>query len=119
MKKKYIFIITLIILILIVGSIYKYNQLQKHDDLNELKNKVVKHLTSKGYKTDDYSIDISYHWESRLFGQDPYVIGVQFKDETDALYYYKYDTRSSNTEIRQSGVAPLIKEKDKNFKHAE
>ncbi|MWC30945.1 DUF3139 domain-containing protein [Paenibacillus sp. MMS18-CY102] len=119
MKKKRLFsIILLIITVLIVGVVYPYNQLNNHEDLDAVRSKVEEHLTNKKMKATDYQINVEYHWKSKLFGYDPYVISVQFHDEPDVKYYYKYDYKSETMGVYQNGVAPGGKE-DKNFKHAE
>lgn len=70
-------------------SIYFYNGVIKSQIDNEtVKNKVIRHLNREGYRSEDYSIDVSYHWENKLLGYNPYAIKVIFKDEQPVIYYY-------------------------------
>lgn len=112
---------TLIILILVV-SIFSTgcNIFSGPPEPEEsVKQKVVAHLASKGYKENEYNIDVKYD----KFAEDkyggPYAITVVFHDEPNVIYGYSYDYNSENKEISQNGVAPMDEKEDKNFKHDE
>lgn len=88
----------------------------KKNELPAVKDKVVEYLTkTKGYAPDDYNLQISFHWDSTLFGYSPYMIQVEFKDEPGVKYYYTY----RNGEVWMKGVQPSPDQDDKNLKHAE
>ncbi|RUS47362.1 DUF3139 domain-containing protein [Cohnella sp. AR92] len=84
-----------------------------------VKQKVVAHLISKGYKESEFNIEVKYYksGESKFGG--PYAINVVFNDEPNVIYGYKYNYKSENKDITQNGVAPMEGKNDKNFKHAE
>jgi hypothetical protein len=107
-----------LILLLAVGYIFIRSLTIPPVEVSEIKQLMVSHLAAQGYSPPDYQLEVTYLWEARLFGQDPYPIQVTFKDEQDVIYGYKYYYRSTK-EIIQSGAAPLSERTDKNFKHAE
>lgn len=108
-----------LLIISIVGISLYIGIIKSPIDNKEVGKKVVEHLLSKGLSQEKYELDINYHWESKLFGYNPYVIKVVFKDEPDVNYYYTYYYKSQIKEVTQSGIAPMNKRDDKNFKHME
>lgn len=120
MKKRALRILILVFLLIAAAWIFVYQKIMTPDvALEDVKQAVQKHLSTKGYGNTDYQIDVSYHGDSKLFGYDPYVISVAFNDEASVVYYYKYDRREGRNEVTQRGIAPLDDRLDKNFKHAE
>ncbi|MFC4099404.1 DUF3139 domain-containing protein [Paenibacillus xanthanilyticus] len=84
-----------------------------------VKQKVVAHLVSKGYEENEFDIDVKYHKSGEGKFGGPYAINVVFNDEPDVIYNYKYNYKSDNKDIAQSGAAPTNGKDDKNFKHTE
>lgn len=84
-----------------------------------VKQKVVAHLVSKGYKENEFNIEVKYNKSGEGKFGGPYAINVVFNDEPNVIYDYKYNYKSENKDITQNGVAPMEGKDDKNFKHAE
>jgi|GEM_PF-2576759 Protein of unknown function (DUF3139). len=84
-----------------------------------VKQKVIAHLVSEGYKENEFNIEVKYNKSGEGKFGGPYAINVVFNDEPNAIYGYKYNYKSENKDITQNGVAPRGGKDDKNFKHAE
>lgn len=84
-----------------------------------VKRKVVAHLVSKGYKENEFNIEVKYNKSGEGKSGGPYAINVVFNDEPNVIYGYKYNYKPENKEITQNGVAPMEGKSDKNFKHME
>lgn len=84
-----------------------------------VKQKVVAHLVSKGYKENEFNVEVKYYKSGEGKFGGPYAIQVGFNDETNVIYQYKYNYKSENKDITQNGIAPMKGKDDKNFKHAE
>ena len=110
-----------LLIISIIGISLYIGLIKSPIDNKEVEKKVVEHLLSKGLSQEKYELEISYHWESKLFSynHNPYVIKVVFKDEPDVFYYYTYYYKSQIKVVTQSGIAPMNNREDKNFKHME
>ncbi|MFF2910281.1 hypothetical protein [Paenibacillus sp. NPDC057934] len=80
---------------------------------------MVAHLLSKGYKEDDFNIDVKYYKTGEDKFGGPYAINVVFNDEPNVRYSYRYNYKSDNKEITQNGISPMKGKDDKNFKYAE
>ncbi|WP_251551089.1 DUF3139 domain-containing protein [Neobacillus muris] len=115
-KKAFFLLLFLVISVSATGcSLFN----QKPELEKSVKQKVVNHLVSEGYKENEFSVDVEYHAAGASKMGGPYAIQVKFNDEKNVIYYYKYDYNSKSKEITQYGVAPLQSKEDKNFKHAE
>ncbi|MUT64350.1 DUF3139 domain-containing protein [Paenibacillus sp. NEAU-GSW1] len=118
--KKMTIIMSVCLLILAIIAISLYIGIIKPPiDSKAVEQDVVKHLHSKGISQEKYDLEISYRWDSKLLGYNPYIIKVVFKDEPDVSYHYTYHYKSQIKEVTQSGVAPMNNREDKNFKHTE
>lgn len=84
-----------------------------------VKQKVVAHLLSKGYKEDDFNVDVKYYKTGEGKFGGPYAINVFFNDEPNVIYNYKYNYKSDSKDVTQIGVTPMKGKDDKNFMHAE
>lgn len=113
--------ISLVILVLTIsvvtfgcGVVSKESNLES---VESVKQKVISHLQSEGYKEDEYQINVEYSKSSSYGG--PYSINVTFNDEKDIVYNYRYNYNSEIKDIKQISISPLDDKKGKDFKHAE
>jgi uncharacterized protein YceK len=91
----------------------------KPESEESVKQKVVTYLLSKGYKEEDFNVNVKYYkiGEGKFGG--PYAINVVFNDEPNVTYNYKYNYKSESKDITQNGISTMKDKEDKNFKHAE
>ena len=108
-----------LIIILTAGIAMYIGVIKSPIDNNEVGNKVKEHILNTGISKDNYKIEVKYYWKNKLLGYNPYRIKVVFKDEPDVNYYYEYSYKSQIKEVTQTGIAPIDKREDKNFKHME
>jgi hypothetical protein len=89
-------------------------------DVRSVEKQVEHHLSLGGYESSEYSIEISYHWENKLLGYNPYTVRVVYVDEPKVDYYYDYRRGKA---IIQSGIArakgTVSDSENKDFKHLE
>ncbi len=113
-----VFVIVIIIGILVVTYIETSKE-SKIESVDSVKQKAITYLTAKGYKEEDYQLEVLYR-KSYSYG-GPYVIKVVFHDEPNVIYHYEYlyHGNSKYREITQGGVEPMKGKNDKNFKHTE
>lgn len=112
------FAIITIVSILVIAYIETSKKI-KLEPVDSVRQKTVTYLTAKGYKEEEYQLEVLYS-ESYSYG-GPYNISVVFHDEPNVIYYYEYlyHGNAHHREITQGGVAPMKGKNDKNFKHAE
>lgn len=84
-----------------------------------VKQKVIAHLISKGYKENEFNIEVKYNKLAEGKYGGPYAITVVFHDEPNVIYSYRYYYNSENKEITQNGSTPIDGKEDKYFKHDE
>ncbi len=119
-RKTAILVTIFIISILVIGCSRVSPEESKIESVDSVKQKVIAHLTTKGYKEEEYKLNVEYHKESIGKYGGPYGISVIFNDEQNVIYYYRYNYNSELKDIKQISIAPIKdKGKDKNFKHYE
>lgn len=119
-RKTTVLFTLFIISIFVIGCSGVSTEENKVDSVDSVKQKVITHLTTKGYKEEDYKLNVEYHKESIGKYGGPYAISVIFNDEQNVIYYYRYNYNSELKDIKQIGIAPIKdKGRDKNFKHYE
>jgi len=117
-RRTVLLVIVCIISILVIGCGISSKE-SKPEPVESVKQKVVAYLTTKGYKEDDFKLNVKYHKAGVSSYGGPYSINVIFNDEQNVIYNYRYNYKSEPKDITQIGISPLKDKNDKNFKHAE
>lgn len=117
LKRNAMLIIIILVMSILTTGCNIFSGIPESEEV--VKQKVVAYLVSKGYKENEFNIEVKYYESGeRKFG-GPYAINVVFNDEPNVIYGYRYNYKSENKDINQNGVAPMEGKDDKNFKHAE
>ncbi len=115
LKKKVVLSVIIFTISILAVACAGSSKESKLEPVDSVKQKAVTYLTEKGYKEEEYQLDVSYRKNYSYGG--PYAIRVIFDDEPDVIYDYSYN--SERNEITQSSIAPIKDKRDKDFKHAE
>ncbi len=117
--KKAVILVTIFTISILIVACTESSIESNVDLVDSVKQKAVTYLTAKGYKEEEYKLDVFYRKNHSYGG--PYAISVIFDDEPNVIYYYEYvyNANSKLKEITQGSIAPIKDKKDKNFKHAE
>jgi len=112
MKKRIIALIVIVLFASVcLGLIWSSMNVKSMH--NEMENRLI----TRGYEPKEFKIEISYHWENKLLGYNPYNIIVVYTNEPTVTYAYEYNPKTN--EFIQTGVIPQKGKEEKDFKHLE
>ncbi len=117
-RRNALLVVACIISILVIGCGISSKE-SKPESVESVKQKVVAHLTTKGYKEEEYKLNVAYHKDGVSSYGGPYRINVIFNDEQNVIYNYRYNCNSELKDITQISISPMTGRNDKNFKHYE
>lgn len=117
-RRNVLLVIACIISILVIGCAISSKK-SKPESVESVKQKVVAHLATKGYKEEEYKLNVEYHKDGISSHGGPYSINVIFNDEQNVIYNYRYNYNSELKDITQMSISPMKDKNDKNFKHSE
>lgn len=114
--------VLLVIVFIICSLVIAYgisSKKSKPEPVESVKQKVVAYLATKGYKEEEFKMNVEYHKDGVSSYGGPYSINVIFNDEQNVIYNYKYNYNWKLKDITQLSISPMKGKNDKNFKHAE